>query len=356
MEDLLALDALVAHTSAHRSRYVKRPLRDRMNPLYAYDDDQYFVRFRVRKDGFGYIFSKVESNIDTYQNVRNHPIPPVTQLAMAFRYYAGGDFQITTGDMFGVHQSTLSKKIPVISRAIASLSSEVIKFPNQEESFVTNRYFLNYANFPGITGIVDGTHIPIQSPGGPDAEVYRNRKGFFSMNCQVICDHKRKFINLVVRWPGSVHDARIWTNCRLCTEFEEGIHQGLIIGDSTYPASRQLMTPYDYPCANRIRGRFNRALCRCRVYIEQAIGIWKRRWPILSKTIRCKVENTQVIIVATAVLHNLCMDINHPLPEGDIEIHDNEDQLYDDEPFVPPPNFVFDGFDVRNAITERFAD
>ena len=33
---------------------------------------------------------------------------------------------------------------------------------------------------------------------------------------QVICDADLKFINVVARWPGSVHDARILRNCLVC--------------------------------------------------------------------------------------------------------------------------------------------
>jgi hypothetical protein len=37
--------------------------------------------------------------------------------------------------------------------------------------------------FPSTAGAVDGTHIPIQNPGGANGEVFRNRKS--SLNVQV---------------------------------------------------------------------------------------------------------------------------------------------------------------------------
>ena len=37
--------------------------------------------------------------------------------------------------------------------------------------------------FPGVVGAIDGTHVKIESPGGPNAEVYRNRKSFFQHKC-----------------------------------------------------------------------------------------------------------------------------------------------------------------------------
>ena len=35
---------------------------------------------------------------------------------------------------------------------------------------------------PGVVGIIDCTHILINSPGSDNAENYRNRKGYFSLN------------------------------------------------------------------------------------------------------------------------------------------------------------------------------
>ena len=46
--------------------------------------------------------------------------------------------------------------------------------------------------------------------GGEHAEEFRNRKGYFSLNTQVVCDHNMKIIDIVSRWPGSVHDATIF--------------------------------------------------------------------------------------------------------------------------------------------------
>lgn len=45
--------------------------------------------------------------------------------------------------------------------------------------------FYSIASFPDVIGAIDCTHVRIQSPGGENAERFRNRKGYFSINCQV---------------------------------------------------------------------------------------------------------------------------------------------------------------------------
>ena len=67
---------------------------------------------------------------------------------------------------------------------------------------------MRQSNIPGVVGLIDCTHIPIISPGGDNAELFRNRKGYFSINVQAICDLELKLTNVVVRWPGSTHDSK----------------------------------------------------------------------------------------------------------------------------------------------------
>ena len=69
--------------------------------------------------------------------------------------------------------------------------------------------FQEIAGFPGV-GDIDGTHITIRNPGGADAQLFMNRKGWYSIHCQAVCDYQMVFTNIVCRWYRSVHDSRIW--------------------------------------------------------------------------------------------------------------------------------------------------
>ena len=78
----------------------------------------------------------------------------------------------------------------------------------------------------------------IYNSGGEDAELYRNRKGYFSPNVQVISDATSRINDIVVRWSGSTNDSTIFANSSICARFETGeIKDGYILGDGGYPAS-----------------------------------------------------------------------------------------------------------------------
>ncbi|KAG5869933.1 hypothetical protein JTB14_001217 [Gonioctena quinquepunctata] len=86
--------------------------------------------------------------------------------------------------------------------------------------------------------------IKIQSP-GDDAEVYRNRKGYFSINTQVICDASLRFLDVVGRWPGSIHDNTIFNNCRIRRKFEQGSFPNcVLLGESGKPSTPQLVSEH----------------------------------------------------------------------------------------------------------------
>ena len=79
--------------------------------------------------------------------------------------------------------------------------------------------------------------------GGEDAELFRNRKGYFSINTQVTCNGNLEITDIVARWHGSVHDSTIFSNSRLRANFENETCNGLLLGDSAYPLKQYLLTP-----------------------------------------------------------------------------------------------------------------
>lgn len=168
-----------------------------------------------------------------------------------------------------------------------------------------------------MCGAIDCTHVRIQAPGGNQAEVYRNRKGWFSINVQVICDAALKIQDIVARYPGSSHDSHIFNNSLVRARFENNeFGDKYLLGDSAYPCRRYLLTPLLHPQTDA-EERYNRAHISTRNIVERTFGVWKRRFSCLANGLRINVQRSLAVIVATAVLHNICLTMDDDLAAVD---------------------------------------
>lgn len=78
-----------------------------------------------------------------------------------------------------------SQKVKQSSETLARQINAFIKFPNQNGLNNYKREFIK-SQFPGVIGLVDGTHIPIKSPGGVKMLRYlETEKGFSLSMCKL---------------------------------------------------------------------------------------------------------------------------------------------------------------------------
>lgn len=212
---------------------------------------------------------------------------------------------MVNGDLRGVSQASVSRFVKRVSIQLAEQLAQFVHFPDNEDAQRrTILQFFGQHNFPSVIGCVDGTHIPICSPGGDHAETFRNRKGFFSLNVQVVSGPNQQIMDIVVRHPGSAHDSLIFDRSAVRVLFEQRRIIGLLLGDSAYACRFYLLTPVLNP-ANDQERRYNGSHRRTRNIVERLFGTWKRRFPCLSFGLRTKLETTQAVICALAVLHNI---------------------------------------------------
>lgn len=323
-----------------------RTLQERIDAGY-FTDVEFKKRFRFSKESVGHIVDLIKGDIE-YLDTRGSPLSPRQQVMIALRYYATGSFQIIISDLFGVNQSTICRTVHKVSRAIAKLSSHYIKMPPESEISSCMASFYKLKKMPQVIGCIDGTHIPIIYPGGDNAELYRNRKGYFSINVQAICDSNSKFINLVARWHGSAHDQTIFNFSSIKQRFENNeFNGGILLGDSGYGCKRYLLTPYRNP-NTLAQKRYNKAHCGTRVCIETTFGRWKKRFPILFNKSRIDIQNLLTIIVSTAILHNIAIELNDPCDFDDIQIQNDDDLM------PTAPQFRNEDTTLRDWMTSTF--
>lgn len=158
--------------------------------------------------------------------------------------------------------------------------------------------------------------------GGDIAENFRNRKGYFSLNVQVVCNSQMQIMDVVARWPGATHDSFIFNNSAVRMKLEMGEFKNLILlGDSGYPLRSYLLTPIANP-TTAAQKLYNESHIRTRNVIERTFGVWKRRFPILSVGIRTQLPLAQAIVVACAVLQNIAKKNQDELIDAGIDTGD----------------------------------
>ncbi|KAH8029689.1 hypothetical protein HPB51_002711 [Rhipicephalus microplus] len=202
--------------------------------------------------------------------------------------------------------------------------------------------------FPGVTGCIDCTHVPIVSPGGENAEVFRNRKGYSSLNVQAITGPELQFFDVVASWPGSVHDSRIFTNSRVMARYEQKAVPGVLLGDQGYACLPFLMTPLKNPQTSAEK-RYNKSQIKTRNSVERTFGVWKRHFACLRAKLLTDTDRSAAIVTACAALHNIACLHRDPCPLSD-EAH--PDVNLPDNPSQGDPDTVA-GAQVRSCYIRR---
>ena len=136
-----------------------------------------------------------------------------------------------------------------------------------------------------------------------------------SVILQAVCDNNRRFTQCFAGFPGSAHDARVLYNSHLYKKIDEdtvnffptkdGYH---IVGDSAYPLLPWLMVPFkDHGGLTALQSRYNKKHSQTRMVIECAFALLKGRFRRM-KMVAVKLEFIPQLILASCVLHNLCLD------------------------------------------------
>ncbi|XP_045889960.1 putative nuclease HARBI1 [Micropterus dolomieu] len=208
-----------------------------------------------------------------------------------------------------------------------SLSHKVIHLPKtQYELQPISRGFAGLARhraFFKAAGAIDGCHVHVKPPSGPDGQCYRNRKLFPSIILQAVCDHQGRFIDIYVGRPGSVHDSRV---LRYSPLYRSSLYLPpghFILADGGYPCLQHplpLITPYKRPIQGVGAQRFNSHHSRARSIIERAFGMMKTRF-------RAIFLQALEVITACAILHNICLGAGDIVaPEDEPEEDEAEDE------------------------------
>ncbi len=139
----------------------ERPLRDRADPLTR--PDHVLLRlYRLPRNSVMYFAHILRDNLQR-KTKRSSPLPVILQIMVALRFFASGSFQAVLSNTVGISQSSVSRIVFNVSRALSRMVKNFIKFPSTvAEQILIKHKFFEIAAFPNVLGAVDGTHIAIK--------------------------------------------------------------------------------------------------------------------------------------------------------------------------------------------------
>ena len=187
MADMLLFGRLAGARRARPWRF--RLFNARLDDYLSENDVK--SRFCFGRDSINYLVDLLSDDL-ARNTARNHALSPLVQVLVALRFFASGSFLEVIGDTFGLPKSTVSRCITAVSQALVRGQHMFIVWPDEDRKTVIKQAFFAKNGFPGVIRCIDCTHIRIQAPRVNEND-FVNRKGYHSLNVQVICDHKGEY-------------------------------------------------------------------------------------------------------------------------------------------------------------------
>ena len=282
-------------------------------------EKEWYENFHMSKGTVLYIVNEVEDDVKHTDSKLRKAVPTFQRVALTIYFMASTAEYRSVANLFGVSRSFVSICVKEVSQAIVKrLKSRYITIPKGDDLKQVIATYKGKWGFPMCAGAIDGTHVPIKIPSENHTD-YVNRKSYYSIIMQGLVDSRYLFRDIVVGWPGSVHDARVLSNSEVYKLGNDGalfpdiketilgqdIHP-CILGDPAYPLLPWLLKPFpenqNTPTKHR---RFNYRLSRPRMTVEDTFGRWKGRFPRFAKRIDMKVEGVVHLVAASCILHNI---------------------------------------------------
>lgn len=227
---------------------------------------------------------------------------------------------------------TISRYITTVMEALKSLFSTYVRLPVPDHiapRIMDNPKYHPY--FKDCIGALDGTQIAATVSGMENPAAFRNRKGFISQNVLIAVSFDMSYLFVLPGWEGSAHDAAVLDDARLRHNFI--VPPGkFYLTDAGYGVTNTILSPYrgvryhlreSYTSGLRpanAKELFNLRHASLRNVVERAIGVLKKRFPVLTLPSYYPYEKQVNNIYALTMISNY------------IQLHDQHDEFFQNPP------------------------
>ena len=330
-------------------------------------EDEFKLRYRVSSDSFYKLLEILKPELDVtshkhaYWSRSGKPFQLETRLAVALRFFAGGD----PLDLKLIYGMSKAQVMLCVWRAVDALNLclDNINFPIDDVDALKVleadfRAATRAGFWKGQVGAIDGVHFKQRCPSEQEVadpmRYYVARKGEFALLAIAICDYHRRFTWVDISHASCTHDATAFE----ATDLGQRIKRGdlpapfFLNGDAAFPLSRSMIVP---STGDASLDDFDFYQSSNRMAIECAFGILVRRWGVLWRPLAMAFERRAPLIVALMRLHNFCIDerLQAGCEAGLPDIHGKTSEVQPGR-HKPVPRFDKDGRPVHMLDTCRW--
>ena len=173
---------------------------------------------------------------------------------------------------------------------------------------------------------------------------------------------------IVIGWPGSVHDAKVFANSSINKKLSKGQLPSIflqllpgrlrvgsyLLGDPAYPLVPYCLKEYE-SCSTNAQVIFNSLLWSGRNPGECAFGRLKNRWGFLTHPNDLKIENFPLAVYSCFVLHNFCEQdsnlMDNDFLQNQICVHDQNTHNFQNIPDPILSGNIDEGTVIRDILT-----
>lgn len=232
-------------TGIRKAMLMEKSWKESFNPFDMMTDEEFVQTFRFRKETVKDINNMIRTDLERI--AAKEVLSTELQILLAFAFYAVGDIdKVKISQMPKFPDDKITIAINSVSGALVNRNSDLIKFPVTKVDVDTIfQKFMDIAKFPRVCSIVDSTHIKLTNTSGYNVTKYTNSAGWQSMNVLLACDATRTFTDTSVKWAGTIPGAAIFKESKLNKLLDDASDKYgcVLLGDSTFPCLRYLMTP-----------------------------------------------------------------------------------------------------------------
>ena len=316
---ILATHHIMSGSGIDRKRArVRKPMWPNWSSRVASLTPNEFVRrYRMPPHNFADVHSRVRAHVATSHRKHSSEFC----LLAVLRFVSGGA-ALDICEMHGMSEPFFYSMLPdycdAIYAALCETSDSLLNSIDHNNEVQLDLWARGYEEktngaMQGCVGAVDGLCVHICKPRLSDSNapaIFFNRKGFYSLNLQAICNANYEIIWFDFNAVGSTHDATALAMTHLQQKLDDEALPGqyFIAGDDAYSANaEQIVTPFPGSQLPADKDNFNFYLSNSRISIEQTFGILVARFGVLWRRLDTRLALTTKILKACIALHNYCL-------------------------------------------------